>query len=67
MGKELWHATWEGDVSELRHLDANTGEVLEALELPEGINVSGLESNGEDTFFCGGGGTGKVRAIRKAR
>jgi hypothetical protein len=54
-------------VSELRHLDANTGEVLEALELPEGINVSGLESNGEDTFFCGGGGTGKVRAIRKAR
>jgi glutamine cyclotransferase len=67
LGKELWHATWEGDVSELRHLDANTGEVLEALELPEGINVSGLESNGEDTFFCGGGGTGKVRAIRKAR
>lgn len=67
LGTELWHATWEGDVSELRHVDAHTGEVLEALELPEGINVSGLESNGEDTFFCGGGGTGKVRAIRKAR
>jgi len=67
LGKELWHATWEGDVSELRHVDANTGDVLETLELPDGIHVSGLESNGGDTFFCGGGGTGKVRAIRKAR
>src|ERR1700690_440102 len=56
-GEELWHATWEGDVSELRHVDANTGEVLETLELPAGINVSGLESDGGDTFFCGGGGT----------
>ncbi len=67
LGKELWHATWEGDVSELRHVDANTGEVLETLELPDGIKLSGLESNGGDTFFCGGGGTGKVRAVRKSR
>lgn len=67
LGKELWHATWEGDVSELRRVNADTGEVLETLELPDGIYVSGLESNGGDTFFCGGGGTGKVRAIRKAR
>lgn len=66
LGKELWHATWEGDESELRHVDANTGEVLETLRLPEGITVSGLESNRGDTFFCGGGGTGKVRAIAKA-
>jgi glutamine cyclotransferase len=66
-GSELWHATWEGDVSELRRLDPDTGEVLETVELPSGVNVSGLESNGADTFFCGGGGTGKVRAIRKAR
>jgi glutamine cyclotransferase len=65
LGDELWHATWEGDVSELRHVDARTGAVLETLELPAGINVSGLESNGRDTFFCGGGGTGKVRAVRK--
>ena len=64
---ELWHATWEGDVSELRHVDPNSGEVLETLELPSGINVSGLESDGADTFFCGGGGTGKVRAIQKTR
>jgi len=67
LNDELWHATWEGEVSEIRHVDAHTGEVLETLELPTGINVSGLESNGRDTFFCGGGGTGKVRAIRKAR
>jgi len=66
-GDELWHATWEGEVSELRHVDANTGEALETLELPAGINVSGLESDGGDTFYCGGGGTGKVRAIQKTR
>jgi outer membrane protein assembly factor BamB len=66
LGDELWHATWEGDVSEIRHVDEQTGEVLETLELPAGINVSGLESDGRDTFFCGGGGTGKVRAVRKA-
>jgi hypothetical protein len=63
---ELWHATWEGDISELRHVDEKTGEVLETLELPAGIHVSGLEWNGRDTFFCGGGGTGIVRAVRKA-
>jgi outer membrane protein assembly factor BamB len=64
---ELWHATWENDESELRRVDAKTGEVLEALELPEGVTVSGLESDGKDGFFCGGGGTGKVRAVRRAR
>jgi glutamine cyclotransferase len=61
---ELWHATWEGD-SEIRHIDAKTGEVLESLEMPKGSEVSGLESNGRDQFFCGGGGTGKVRAVRR--
>jgi glutamine cyclotransferase len=63
---ELWHATWEGD-SELRHIDAATGEVLESLEMPKGAEVSGLESNGRDVFFCGGGGTAKVRAVRKPK
>ena len=53
------------DVSEIRRVDETTGEVLETLELPAGVNVSGLESNGKDTFFCGGGGTAKVRAVRK--
>jgi glutamine cyclotransferase len=64
---ELWHGTWEGDESELRHVDPRTGEVLERLELPPGVNVSGLESNGGDLFFCGGGGTGKVRAVRRPK
>ena len=26
---ELWHGTWEGDESELRRIDPQTGEVLE--------------------------------------
>jgi glutamine cyclotransferase len=62
---ELWHGTWENDESELRHIDPRTGEVLEQLDLPPGVFVSGLESNGSDRFFCGGGKSGKVRAIRR--
>jgi outer membrane protein assembly factor BamB len=62
---ELWHATWEGDESEIRRVDARSGEVLEAIELPAGVTVSGLEADGEGQFFCGGGGTGKVRVIRR--
>ena len=62
---ELWHATWEGDQSELRHIDPDTGDVLEKLDMPPDMVVSGLESNGGDTFFCGGGTSGKVRAVRR--
>lgn len=62
---ELWHATWEGDESELRRLDARTGEVLESVEMPAGTGISGLESDGADRFFCGGGRSGKVRAVRR--
>jgi glutamine cyclotransferase len=64
---EMWHGTWEGDESELRHIDPQTGKVLESLELPAGVNVSGLESDGGDRFFCGGGGSGKVRAVRRPK
>jgi glutamine cyclotransferase len=64
---QMWHATWEGDESELRCIDAKTGEVLETLEMPSGSGVSGLESNGRDQFFCGGGKSGKVRAVRRPR
>jgi glutamine cyclotransferase len=62
---ELWHGTWEADQSELRRIDPQSGEVLEQLDMPAGVGVSGLESNGSDTFFCGGGNSGKVRAIRR--
>ena len=64
---ELWHATWEGDESELRRIDPQTGEVHEQLALPPGVGVSGLESDGGDQFFCGGGNTGKVRAVRRPK
>jgi len=64
---ELWHATWEGNESELRHVDPGTGEVLERLEMPPGVLVSGLDSDGGDRFFCGGGASGKVRAVRRPR
>ena len=62
---ELWHGTWENDASELRHIDPRTGAVLEQLDLPAGIGVSGLDSDGGGRFFCGGGYGGKVRAISR--
>jgi glutamine cyclotransferase len=62
---ELWHATWEDDESDLRRVDPRTGEVLEQLEMPSGVGVSGLESDGRDQFFCGGGKSGKVRTVRR--
>jgi hypothetical protein len=64
---ELWHATWEGDVSELRRVDPRSGEVQQVLEMPEGAGVSGLESDGADQFFCGGGKSGKVRSVRRPK
>lgn len=64
---EMWHGTWEGEQSELRHVDPQSGKVIESLELPAGVNVSGLESDGGDRFFCGGGGSGKLRAVRRPK
>lgn len=64
---DLWHGTWEGDESELRRIDPETGEVRERLGMPPGAGVSGLESDGGDRFFCGGGGSGKVRAVRRPK
>jgi glutamine cyclotransferase len=64
---ELWHGTWQDEKSDVRRIDPDTGEVVERLEMPAGIGVSGLESDGADRFFCGGGGSGKVRAIRRPK
>lgn len=64
---EFWHGTWEGDESDVRRIDPATGEVLERLDMPPGTAVSGLESNGADLFYCGGGNTGKVRAVRRPK
>jgi hypothetical protein len=60
-----WHGTWEGDESDLRRIDPQTGAVLERLAMPAGVSVSGLESDGGDRFFCGGGTSGKMRAVRR--
>ena len=66
-GGELWHATWEGEESDLRRVDPRTGEVLEILDMPPGVGVSGLESDGGELFFCGGGRSGKVRVVRRPK
>ena len=71
---ELWHATLEAEQSEIRRINPVSGEVFERLELPAGVVVSGMESDGAGVFYCGGGGSagcggtggsGKVRAVRK--
>ena len=62
---ELWHAIWDGDESDLRRIDPQTGEVLETIAMPAGMGISGLESDGGDIYFCGGGKSAKVRAVRR--
>ena len=64
---ELWHGTWEGEASDLRRVNPETGEVFERVELPQGVGVSGLEADGRDRFFCGGGSSGRVRTVRRPR
>ena len=64
---ELWHGTWEGEESDLRRVDPRTEKVLERFEMPPGVGVSGLESDGGDQFFCGGGSSGLVRAVRRPK
>jgi glutamine cyclotransferase len=64
---DLWHGTWEGDESDLRRVDPRTEKVLERLEMPPGTGISGLESDGGDLFFCGGGKSGKVRTVRRPK
>ena len=64
---ELWHATWEGDESDIRRIDPASGNVLERLQMPKGVGVSGLESDGKDLFYAGGGPTGKIRAVRRPK
>jgi len=62
---ELWHGTWDDDESDLRRVDPDTGDVLERLAMPAGAGVSGLESDGREKFFCGGGSSGTVRMVRR--
>ena len=64
---ELWHGTWESDRADLRHVDPETGDVLDVIDLPPGMAISGLESDGGDRFFCGGSSSGTVRAVRRPK
>lgn len=61
---DLWHGTWEDNRSDLRRVDAQTGELIETIQMPPDIVVSGLESDGADRLYCGGANSGKVRAVR---
>ena len=63
---ELWHGTWEGKESDVRRIDPQSGEVLQRFDMPQGVGVSGLESDGGDRFFCGNGGSGKIFAIKRS-
>lgn len=62
---ELWHGTDDGERSDIRRIDPASGAVLERLVMPEGMHVSGLESDGAQLFYAGGGRSGKVRAVRR--
>lgn len=63
---ELWHGTWENEASDVRRIDPHTGETLESLEMPPGKGVSGLESDGKDRFFCGGGDSGLLSVVSRS-
>ena len=67
-GDELWHGTWDGEqqTADLRRIDPETGGVIAVIAMPAGLAVSGLESDGNGTFYCGGGRSGKIRAVRKS-
>lgn len=62
---QLWHGTDDGERSDIRRIDPADGTVIAQLQMPEGMHVSGLESDGAEVFYAGGGRSGKVRAVRR--
>jgi len=66
-GREMWHGTWEAEESEIRHIDPEVAPCSSGCRMPKGMGVSGLESDGADLFYAGGGGAGKVRAVRRPK
>lgn len=64
---QLWHGTDDGERSDIRRVDPDTGQVLEQLRMPGGMHVSGLEADGAGLFYCGGGRSGTLRAVRRPR
>jgi hypothetical protein len=63
---ELWHGTMGDAPSEIRRVDPDTGAVLERLQMPGGMQVSGLEAAG-DVFYAGAHRQERsaVRAVRR--
>jgi hypothetical protein len=40
---------------------------LRTVRQATGVAVSGLEADGADAFYCGGGADGKVRVVRNPK
>jgi streptogramin lyase len=64
---DLWHGAEEAGQGELRRVDPQSGEVIEALAMPGGAFVSGLEYAGDNRFYAGGGRSGRLRVVRRPR
>jgi glutamine cyclotransferase len=62
---ELWHGYWTGQSGGIARINPASGKTLATMEMPDGIEVSGLESDGGDRFVCGGGESGVVRVLRR--
>src|SRR5690349_3503430 len=63
----LWHGSCENDEGGLPRVDARAGVGVERLAMRPGVGVSGLACDGGDRFFCGGGNSGKLGAVRRPR
>jgi PQQ-like domain len=66
---ELWYGTMGGDLpSEIRRVDPDTGAVRERLQMPGGMQVSGLEA-AADVFYAGAHRQERtaVRAVRRPK
>lgn len=64
---ELWHGVAQDETRFIRRLDPQSGRAIEELQLPEGARMTGLESDGGDHFFCGGGDTGKIAVVKRPK
>lgn len=62
---QLWHGSWDGVSSGIWRIDPANGKPVEHIRMPEGTGVTGLESNGNGGFFCGGGNAPVVRLVTK--
>ncbi|HEY1692962.1 MAG TPA: glutamine cyclotransferase [Polyangiaceae bacterium] len=63
---ELWHGAVQADRAELRRVAPDSGEVREALEMPDAF-VSGLEYDGKGRFYAGTGKSGRLRVLRRPK